>query len=722
MRDAELRVSSTLFQTPSAPVTRKGAHLDVSQPVRVALTHAYQDMADQIRIEYPHMHLQMYATGVDCLNAVLNGEADVTLCNVHMIIYQLQNPHFAELNILPAYSIYEENVLLLKSQLDPLLLSVLNKTIATISAEDFGRIVTRYSVGMQYQMTMADFFYKYRVPFLSFCAALLLCFGLLMAMLRLRQHAVLALRHKNTLLSDAITQANRANKAKSEFLSKMSHEIRTPMNAVIGMATIADNQVDDPAKVKSALTKIRTSARLLLNLINDILDMSAIENNKLKIACTPFDLRQMLEALTTTYYEQGRQKNIRFNTVISNLTEEIVMGDQLRLNQILLNLLSNAIKFTPEGGRVKLSVIQHAVKDDKVFLRFEVEDDGIGMSKEFMTRLFQPFEQQDGSTARRFGGSGLGLSITRNLVDIMGGNINVDSEEGKGTRISVEMVFGLMPEEVRQKEARRFKQLHALVVDDDADSCECTSAILSRLGITHDCAASGAEAVEKFTEAFVAGRQYDICFIDWQMPKMNGLETTRMLRQKFSQDTTIIIMSAYDLQEIEKEAKAAGVDVCIGKPLFQSSVFNVLMDLTGGAFVKKTASQEHFDFSGRHFLVVEDNMVNMEVAAGLLGMTGATLDRASNGREAVEMFTHAEGGTYDMVLMDVQMPVMDGLEATQLIRNSGHADSATIPILAMTANAFTEDITAVLAAGMDAHIAKPLDTQVMYSTIAHFFR
>ena len=402
----------------------------------------------------------------------------------------------------------------------------------------------------------------------------------------------------------------------------------------------------------------------------------------------------------------------------------MLIGDPLRVNQILLNLLSNAYKFTPPGGCIRFMVTEHGVKGRQAFFCFSVKDNGVGMPADFMNRIFLPFEQQDSSIARRFGGSGLGLSIIHNLVKLMGGTIQVQSKEGEGSTFTVELPFELPPEYYQPKVKKDFSEIRMLVVDDDHDTRHYTSAILERMHIHHDCAASGEEALHKFEDVIRLGSTYDICIIDWKMPGMNGLQTAATLREKFGRDTTIIIASAYDFSEMETEALQAGVDMCIAKPLFQSTIFNLLMDLTDGKYSQHDTTEQApgFDFTGHHFLIAEDNLINMEVAVGLLDMVGASVDKAVTGREALEKFEAAPPGTYDLILMDIQMPVMDGMEATRCIRNASHPEAKTIPILAMTANAFTEDVAAVYAAGMNDHIAKPIDTQAMYAIIAKYIQ
>ena len=521
-------------------------------------------------------------------------------------------------------------------------------------------------------------------------------------------------------LQDALLAARKANNAKKDFLSRMSHEIRTPMNAIIGMTAIAGSHLEDRGRVEDCLSKIAFSSRHLLSLINDILDMSKIEAGKLTIGHEAFRLPQLTEAVISVAYPQAKGQGKIFKCSISDVTHEIFVGDFLRVNQILLNLLSNAIKFTPQGGTIRLEIKQVERKNGGVFLQFIVSDTGIGMSEEFLEHLFLPFEQADNQISQKYGGTGLGMAITHNLVDLLGGSIQVKSKPQEGTTFTVQLPFDL-PAEAMEQRKWQLDTLKVLVVDDEEDVCIHATLLLKRMGILSHYLKSGQEAVKAVLEAHETGTDYDVCIIDWQMPDMDGVKVTRQIREKLGPDTLIIIISAYDWSEIEEEARLAGANAFIAKPLFQSTLYNVLVSAFGAAPSQPSCEEksevERDIFTGKRFLLAEDNALNQEIAVELLSMTGAVIDCATNGEEAVKRFEVSPAGYYDLILMDVQMPIMDGYAATRQIRAGSHPDAGKIPILAMTANTFTEDVDASFAAGMNGHIAKPIELKILYRTI-----
>lgn len=525
------------------------------------------------------------------------------------------------------------------------------------------------------------------------------------------------LKARERELHEALLLAQKANNAKKDFLSRMSHEIRTPMNAIIGMAAIAGAHLDDRGRIEDCLTKITFSSRHLLSLINDVLDMSKIDAGKLTVNHEPFRIGQLTESVVSVIDSQARTQEKIFECDISGIRQERLIGDYLRVNQILLNLLSNSVKFTPRGGMIRLEIKEIEDQKGRTFLQFVVSDTGIGMSEEFLERLYLPFEQADGQISQKYGGTGLGMAITNNLVELLGGSIDVKSRLGEGTVFTVKLPFDL-PEDSEEYHVRELETLRVLVVDDEEYDRIHANILLKRLGIAAQFAKSGREAIKAVLEAQEAGTGYDVCIVDWRMPNMDGIEVTRKIRETAGSDVLMIVLSAFDWSEIDEEGRRAGVNAFIAKPLLESPLRNVLESVLGADISSKEPEAAQSNCTGSRLLLAEDNALNMEIAVELLQMAGAESDCAVNGKEAVEKFEDSPAGYYDAILMDVQMPVMDGYTATRKIRAGGHPDAKTIPIIAMTANIFSEDIDAAYAAGMNGHMAKPIDAKTLYQTIA----
>ncbi len=515
-------------------------------------------------------------------------------------------------------------------------------------------------------------------------------------------------------LEDAYEAANRANTAKSDFLSNMSHDIRTPMNAIIGMTAIACAHIDDTERVKDCLAKITVSSKHLLGIINEVLDMSKIESGKLDLNMEDFDLAELVDNLIAMCKPQIEAMHHELIVDVKDIEHEFVTGDSQRIQQAFMNLMSNAIKYTPEGGKIRLSISEKPTNRVKVgCYEFIFEDNGIGMSEEFQKHLFEPFSRSTDARVAVQQGTGLGMSITRNIVGMMNGDIDVKSEPGKGTRFTVTIFLSLQDVNTSKLDSDLI-DLPVLVADDDIITCESSCDMLHELGMLGEWVLSGEEAVERVISRHEKKDDYFAIILDWKMPGMDGVATTRAIRKAVGDEVPIIIISAYDWSDIELEARAAGANAFISKPMFKSRMlhtFKTLLDEDGdkGTFngtVNKIMQQ---DFTGRRVLLVEDNELNAEIAGEILGMVNITVEYASDGREALNKMESAADGYYDMVFMDIQMPVMNGYEATRAIRAIDRNYLKKVPIIAMTANAFAEDVEAARDVGMNQHIAKPID-------------
>lgn len=519
----------------------------------------------------------------------------------------------------------------------------------------------------------------------------------------------------NQKLQEALTSAKSANEAKSNFLSNMSHDIRTPMNAIVGFSVLLEKDADNPDKVREYTRKITASSHHLLSLINDVLDMSKIESGKTSLNVDKFSLPELLEELNIILMPQAKAKNQSFTIHVQGAPPEQMLGDKLRLNQILINLLSNAIKYTPNNGRIEFTVSEiPSTAHQYVKLRFTVKDNGIGMSEEFKKQVFAPFSREVSSLTNKIQGTGLGMAITKNLVDLMGGIIEVESRLGEGSTFTVELSFSL-PEQEESDLWFRQKITRILVADDEEDICLNIKEMMRDTGVDVSFVTEGSAAVDAAVQAHKNGKDFNVILLDWKMPKMDGVETARLIREQVGTDVPILVLTSYDWSEIETEARRVGINAFMPKPFFVSTLWQTIKPL----FLEQTEQKNHSDekaenvMNGKLFLVAEDNELNAEILKEMLSMEGVSCELAVNGLEAVEMFKKSEPGHYDLILMDVQMPVMNGYEATKQIRSCDHTEAMTIPIVAMTANTFAEDVRNALDSGMDGHLAKPIDMKAM---------
>ena len=531
-----------------------------------------------------------------------------------------------------------------------------------------------------------------------------------------------ALADQQEALKSALTQAEEANAAKTSFLSSMSHEIRTPMNSIIGLNSIALKDPDLPERTRDHLEKIGGSAKHLLSLINDILDMSRIESGRMSIRNEEFSFREMLEQINTMINGQCQDKGLNYDCQIVGHVDDYYIGDDMKLKQVIINILGNSVKFTPAGGTVSFLVEPVTRFEDNVTMRFTMKDTGIGMDKAFLPRIFEAFSQEDENKANKYGSTGLGMAITKNIVEMMNGKIEVDSEKGVGTTFSVTVTLKAS-DKVEHDETGELRpqDLRVLIIDDDPVACEHAQLVLDEVGIVSDTCNSGKEAYEMLKLVQARQEPYNLILVDLRMPEEDGVAVTKTIREKYDDQSAIIILTAYNWDDIIEDALEAGVDSFLAKPLFAS---NVLQEFRQAIKSKSNSKKETHkaDLAGKHILLAEDMEINAEIMLEILQMRDMTVDHAENGQIAAEMFAKSEIGAYDAVLMDVRMPVLDGLGATEAIRAMDRSDAKIVPIIAMTANAFDEDVQRSLQAGMNAHLSKPVEPERLYETLEGLIR
>jgi signal transduction histidine kinase/CheY-like chemotaxis protein len=519
----------------------------------------------------------------------------------------------------------------------------------------------------------------------------------------------------NRKLRASAKEAAAASRAKTEFLSTMSHDIRTPMNAIIGLTALAEKNLGDTELVGEHLRKISMASNHLLTLINDILDISKVESGKLNLSPLTFSIVETVENLVNLSQPMIKEKNIEASFRISKMDIEYFYADQLRLNQIYINILSNAIKYTEPGGHVSVDMREEeSLKPGCVRLIYKVADSGIGMSPEFMATMYQPFSRQTDSRVNSIQGTGLGLAITKQMVDLMGGVIDCQSEQGKGTTFTVTLD---LPIADRQREDMMLDPMDVLIVDDDEILLETAVDALESLGVTADHTSSGLEALGMIVHRHQMGQDYRIVILDWKMPDLDGVETIRRIRAEVGTSIPILLISAYDWSDIEDQAREAGANGFVSKPLFRSKLYDKINALLGTEAKSVEPENDYSDLQGLNILVAEDNDINWEIISAMLEMFGITTERAENGRICVDKISQAPEGSYALIFMDIQMPEMNGLEATRTIRALDDPWASSIPIIAMTADAFSENVTECLNAGMNGHIAKPIDIKIVIKEI-----
>ena len=704
--------TNTTWTSNLMAVTNK-QHFNENNVNRIAVPQNKLSLKKYLAFYYPQWEIVDCDTQEDAAKLVKDGQAD---CFVTWISseknYSKKYGFYSVPLVNPVRSCFAVN------SGNRSLLSILNKTIKAMPVNMLAGALAMYKSSAR-KVTLSDFIKDnfFKVLLISSIAVAVVLLTILMLLQKARKAEAAARKaasdtqELNAKLQVAVEKAETANRAKSTFLSNMSHDIRTPMNAIIGFTTLALSNINDTERVKDYLGKTLASSNHLLSLINDVLDMSRIESGKIHLEEVEVNLSDVLHDLKTIVSGQIYAKQLELYMDVMDVTDEDVYCDKTRLNQILLNLLSNAIKFTPAGGTVSVRVRQLAGKVRGCGqYEFRIKDNGIGMSQEFAQKIFEPFEQERTSTVSRIQGTGLGMAITKNIVDMMGGTIEVQTAQGKGTEFTVCVPMRAQTEQRPVEKITELEGLKALVVDDDFNTCDSVTKMLVKVGMRAEWTLSGKEAVLRARQALEMSDVYHAYIIDWRLPDMNGIEVTRQIRS-LHDDTPIIILTAYDWSDIEVEAKAAGVTAFCSKPMFMFDLRETLMSALGQKqtdAVQGLLPDKNADFKGKHILLVEDNELNREIAQEILREYGFLVDSAENGAVAVEKVSTAAPGSYDLVLMDVQMPIMDGYTATRKIRALDDPARAKLPILAMTANAFDEDRRNALESGMNGFLSKPI--------------
>ena len=704
--------TNTTWTSNLMAVTNK-QHFNENNVNRIAVPQNKLSLKKYLAFYYPQWEIVDCDTQEDAARLVKDGQADCFVTGISSENKYSKKYSFYSVPLVnPVRSCFAVN------SGNRSLLSILNKTIKAMPVNMLAGALAMYKSSAR-KVTLSDFIKDnfFKVMLISSIAVAVVLLTILMLLQKARKAEAAARKaasdtqELNAKLQVAVEKAESANRAKSTFLSNMSHDIRTPMNAIIGFTTLALSNIDDTDRVKDYLGKTLASSNHLLSLINDVLDMSRIESGKIHLEEVEVNLSDVLHDLKTIVSGQIYAKQLELYMDAMDVTDEDVYCDKTRLNQILLNLLSNAIKFTPAGGTVSVRVRQLAGKVRGCGqYEFRIKDNGIGMSQEFAKKIFEPFERERTSTVSRIQGTGLGMAITKNIVDMMGGTIEVQTAQGKGTEFTVCVPMRAQTEQRPVEKITELEGLKALVVDDDFNTCDSVTKMLVKVGMRAEWTLSGKEAVLRARQSIEMSDVYHAYIIDWRLPDMNGIEVTRQIRS-LHDDTPIIILTAYDWSDIEVEAKAAGVTAFCSKPMFMSDLRETLMSALGqkpADAVQRLLPEKNADFKGKHILLVEDNELNREIAQEILQEYGFLVDSAENGAVAVEKVSTAAPGSYDLVLMDVQMPIMDGYTATRKIRALDDPARAKLPILAMTANAFDEDRRNALESGMNGFLSKPI--------------
>ena len=672
-------------------------------------THLY------IQNNYPSWTIVDAASEQECIDMVRKGAADCTVFSANRVDHIIQANHYNGLmcvtlssSIFVSFAVRRDDVHLLH---------ILNQVIDAVPDSAINGSLTYFATAPK-STTFADFVKDNAFAVIAVVLTLAVVF-VIIGVVYIRKA-----RKASREVKEALILAEHANQAKTNFLNNMSHDIRTPMNAIIGFTSLAATHLDNKKLLEDYLKKIMTSSNHLLSLINDVLDMSRIESGRIKIEEQECHLSTVMHDLRNILQADVNAKRLNFLIDTVEVVNEDIVCDKLRLNQVLLNCMSNAIKFTMPGGTVGIRIIQKGAPGQDGFAKYEfvVSDTGIGMSEEFAQHMFGPFTREESSTVSGIPGTGLGMAITKNIVDMMGGSISVKSQKGSGTEITITFRFRVGENSHKVTTIKNLEGLRALVADDNMDTCASVTRMLEVIGMNPEWTMSGKEAVYKAKFACEGGKPHKAFIIDWLMPDLNGVEVVRQIRSVIGEDTPIIILTAYDWTEIEEEARKAGVTAFCAKPLFLSDLYEVLNASVEAEPMRPGEAKHNIHLKGSKILLVEDNDLNREIAAAILEEMNVQVEEAENGKVAVEMIRSSTPGYYGMVLMDIQMPVMDGYEATRAIRALDRPDAGTLPIIAVSANAFEDDIVKSKEAGMNEHIAKPFNLEKLDEVIGKYMQ
>lgn len=712
-------ISQCYLYSDKVVISRQNYSFKAHDSFTCAIATGSNTLKNEIIKKYPNAKIMITASIEESFEAVRSGKADILIQNRYAACYILAKPKYQNFSIISS-EILNDNMSLAVLNLsgyreilnDSNLIRIINKAIQHLDDDQVSSILHKHIAENNYQYNFADYLYESRVVIILSLLFVVVFIIIFIIYFKNKHENIKKIKQQNEFLSDERKKAENASNAKGQFLAQMSHEIRTPLNAIMGLTQIAENDYENPDLMKDYISKIKSSSNMLLGLINDILDMSSIESNKVKINHETFSMKEMLDNLTSVFYEQALEKNITFKLKLQGEIEEKLIGDEKRTKQVLMNILSNAIKFTNSMGTVVFTVFKNSVVDNLSHIRFIIEDSGVGMTEEMQERLYLPFEQETATTFKRHGGSGLGLSISKSFVDLLGGQISCQSKKDVGTKFTIDLAF----QKVIEEEKCLSKSLKALIVSDESDA-EYMKSVLKHLAVESKSCCDISKTIDYIKTANIAKEKFNILFIDCCVNKNEKIELIKEIKTKFPKNHFKIFGIFYSLTKPGQELFENLIDGFLYKPIFPSTIIANICQNSEVVESKKVSYKNHF--AGKRVLVAEDININFEVINKILTVFGFSVEWAMNGESAVQMYNNTPNNFYDLILLDINMPIMNGYDAAVSIRNSARPDSQTIPIYAMTANAFTEDVTKTLNSGMNGHITKPFIVNELFDILCH---